>query len=210
VSETFDLAQRPVVGLDVGVAFAVGCESDASAARVALFCVAPNADMFPGTHGRQAMLEHSAPKALRLGDVVASGAFWRVTTAAVAILIAVFVLHRHLRSHHLRSRVRFDLLPTAGFDPSPQAVLAFAHQLGRVRPVHGWVPKSVVGVRVRFGTEPEFGKLVMSVEGRESVTSVLNKLVYPDVEIRRATSEGETSSVGGEGDVSSPPTGQQR
>lgn len=41
MSETFDLAQRPVVGLDVGVAFAVGCENDASAARVALFCVAP-------------------------------------------------------------------------------------------------------------------------------------------------------------------------
>lgn len=166
--------------------------------------------MFPGTHDRQVMLGNSAPKALRLGDVVASGAFWWVTTAAVAILIAVFVLHRHLRSHHLRSRVRFELLPTVGFDPSPQAVLAFAHQLGRVRPVRGWVPKSVVGVRIRFGTDPEFGKMVMSVEGRESVTGVLNKLVYPDVEIRRAMSEGEVSSVGGEGDVSSPPTGRQR
>ncbi|WP_410608391.1 hypothetical protein [Amycolatopsis sp. lyj-109] len=63
-------------------------------------------------------------------DVLASGAFWRVTTAAAAILIAVFVLHRHFRSHHLRSRVRFELLPTATFDPSPRAVLAFAHQLG--------------------------------------------------------------------------------
>jgi hypothetical protein len=52
--------------------------------------------------------------------------------------------------------------------------------------------------------------MVMSVEGRESVTGVLNKLVYPDVEIRRATSVGEVSSVGGEGDVSSPPTGRQR
>jgi hypothetical protein len=158
--------------------------------------------MFPGTHGRQAMLENSAPKALRPGDVVASGAFWWVTTAAVAILIAVFVLHRHLRSHHLRSRVRFDLLPTAGFDPSPQAVVGFAHQLGRVRPVHGWVPKSVVGARVRFSTDLEFGKMVMSVEGRESVTGVLNKLVYPDVEIRRAASEGEVSSRGAEEDTS--------
>ncbi len=167
--------------------------------------------MFPGTHGRQVMLGNSAPKALRLGDVVASGAFWWVTTAAVAILIAVFVLHRHVRSRHLRSRVRFDLLPTATFDPSPQAVQAFAHQLGRVRPVRGWVPKSVVGVRIRFSTDPEFGKMVMSVEGRESVTGVLNKLAYPDVEIRRATtSEGEVSSVDGEGDVSSPSTGRQR
>ncbi|WP_020640019.1 hypothetical protein [Amycolatopsis balhimycina] len=169
--------------------------------------------MFPGTHGRQAILGNSAPKALRPTDVLASGAFWWVTTAVVAILIAVFVLHRHFRSHHLRSRVRFDLLPTTTFDPSPQAVLAFAHQLGRVRPVHGWVPMSAVGVRVRFSTDAEFGKMVMSVEGRESVTGVLNKLVYPDVEIRRAAPgdvNGEVASVGGEGDVSLPPTGRQR
>ncbi|MER6792043.1 hypothetical protein [Amycolatopsis mediterranei] len=210
MSETFDSAQHPVVGPDVGEAFAVDGGNDTSAARATLFTVALNADMFPGTHGRQAMLGTSAPKALRLGDVLTSGAVWWVTTAAVAILIAVFVLHRHLRSHHLRSRVRFDLLPTAGFDPSPQAVVGFAHQLGRVRPVHGWVPQGAVGVRIRFGTDPEFGKMVMSVEGRESVTGVLNKLVYPDVEIRRATSEGEPSSVGGVGDVSSPPTGRQR
>jgi hypothetical protein len=159
------------------------------------------AGMFPGTHGRQAVLEHSAPKALRLGDVLASGAFWWVTTAAAAILIAVFVLHRHFRSRHLRSRVRFELLPTATFDPSPLAVLAFAHQLGRVRPVHGWVPKAAVGVRIRFGTDAEFGKMVMCVEGCESVTGVLNKLVYPDVEIRRVRGE-----AGDEGEVSSSPT----
>ncbi|WP_240521921.1 hypothetical protein [Amycolatopsis vastitatis] len=91
-------------------------------------------------------------------------------TAAVAILIAVFVLHRHFRSRHLRSRVRFELLPTATFDPSPRAVLAFAHQLGRVRPVHGWVPQAAVEVRIRFSTAPEFGKMVMSIEGRKSVT----------------------------------------
>ncbi len=199
-----------IVGPSVGSAFASVGQKHASPGQKRFFDLAPNADMFPGTHGRQAMLGNSAPKALRLGDALASGAFWWVTTAAVAILIAVFVLHRHLRSHHLRSRVRFDLLPTAGFDPSPQAVVGFAHQLGRVRPVHGWVPRSVVGVRVRFGTDSEFGKMVMSVEGRESVTGVFNKLVYPDVEIRRATSEGEASSVGGEGDVSSPPTGRQR
>ncbi|WP_410625897.1 hypothetical protein [Amycolatopsis sp. cmx-8-4] len=137
--------------------------------------------MFPGTRGRQVTLEHSAPKALRLGDLLASGAFWWVTTAAVAILIAVFVLHRHIRSHHLRSRVRFDLLPTATFDPSPRAVLGFAHQSGRVRPVQGWVPTSP-----RRGAGPvQHGsgvrKMVMSVEGRQSVTGVLDEPAYPDV-----------------------------
>ena len=74
-----------------------------------------------------------------------------------------------------------------------------------MRPVHGWVPKSAVGVRVRFGTDEVFGKLTMSVEGRKSITGVINKLTYPDVEIRRnadaeemspgTTDRGEVASV---------------
>ncbi|MFI7114953.1 hypothetical protein [Amycolatopsis sp. NPDC049868] len=139
--------------------------------------------MFP--HGRQAIHGTSAPKALDLHHALTEPALWWVTAEVVAILIAVFVLHRHLRSHHLRSRVSYDLLPTATFDPSLQGVLAFAHQLGRVRPVHGWVPRSAVGVRVRFSTDEAFGKLTMSLEGRESITGVINKLTYPEVEIRR-------------------------
>jgi hypothetical protein len=95
------------------------------------------------------------------------------------------------------------LLPTVSFDPSPRAVLGFAHQLGRMRPVHGWVPRSAVGVRIRFGTDAEFGKMVMGVEGRESVTGVLTKLTYPDVEIRRVRGE---VTVGDEGALSSSPT----
>ncbi|SEE25891.1 hypothetical protein SAMN04489729_6859 [Amycolatopsis lurida] len=162
-------------------------------------CPSWNADLFP--HGRQAIQGTSAPKALNVHHVLKEPALWWVTTAVVAILIAVVVLHRHFRSHHLRSRVRYDLLPTATFDPSLQGVLAFAHQLGRVRPVHGWVPRSTVGVRVRFSTDEAFGKLTMSVEGRESITGVINKLTYPEVEIRRkAADQGElTSQV--EGDV---------
>jgi hypothetical protein len=53
-----------------------------------------------------------------------------------------------------------------------------------------------------FNTDDDSGKMVMSVEGRESVTGVFNKLVYPDVEIRRAG--GQTSSADGEGEVASP------
>ncbi|HEY3472612.1 MAG TPA: hypothetical protein VGL47_46270 [Amycolatopsis sp.] len=120
-------AGATIVGGDVGSAFAEVVPVRTIPAHRHVFGLVTNADMFPGTHGRQAMLGNSAPKALHPGHLLESGALWWVTTAAVAILIAVFVLHRHLRSHHLRSRVRFDLLPTAGFDPSPHAVLAFAH-----------------------------------------------------------------------------------
>ncbi|WP_410628073.1 recombinase family protein [Amycolatopsis sp. cmx-8-4] len=70
------------------------CSGAAAFAVFTLFAngflvLAPNADMFPGTRGRQAMLGTSAPKALRLGDLVASGAFWWVTTAAVNETISV-------------------------------------------------------------------------------------------------------------------------
>jgi hypothetical protein len=172
--------------------------------------LARKADMFPAMHGRQAMHGNGAPQALDMGHVLTSGALWWVTTAVVAILIAVLVLRRHLRSHHLRSKVRYDLLPTISFDPSLQSVLAFAHQLGRARPVRGWVPRSVVGVRIRFATDPDFGKMTMSVEGRESITSVINKLVYPQVEIRRNTDvdgQGETT-VAGRAEAAAAPEGE--
>ncbi|HWD79538.1 MAG TPA: hypothetical protein VG497_11665, partial [Kribbella sp.] len=85
---TSAVAGAAIVGGDVGSVFAEVVQARAIPAHRQVFGLVPNADMFPGTHGRQAMLGNSAPKALRLGDLVASGAFWWVTTAAVAILIA--------------------------------------------------------------------------------------------------------------------------
>ncbi|UKD58567.1 hypothetical protein L3Q65_18190 [Amycolatopsis sp. FU40] len=189
------------LGLAVGCSLEFIAKAGKPAGQWQWSTVAHKADMFSRTHGRQAMQENGAPQALHMDHLLTSAALWWVTTAVVAILIAVFVLHRHIRSRHLRSRVRYDLLPTAAFEPSLPAVLAFAHQLGRARPVHGWVPRSVVGVRVRFGTDPDFGKMVMSIEGRESIAGVLNKLSYPQVEIRRATPPGggeTTLTAGGE------------
>ncbi|MFD5248457.1 hypothetical protein ACFWIW_28220 [Amycolatopsis sp. NPDC058340] len=182
------------LAIDLAVDPALACSVSAKASAGQALWTSPvgNADLFP--HGRQAIQGTSAPKALDIHHVLAEPALWWVTTAVVAILIAVFVLHRHLRSRHLRSRVSYDLLPTTTFDPSLQGVLAFAHQLGRVRPVHGWVPKAAVGVRVRFSTDEAFGKLAMSVEGRESITGVISKLTYPEVEIRRDSGDrGDTS-----------------
>ncbi|MFI6031360.1 hypothetical protein [Amycolatopsis magusensis] len=165
-----------------------------SAAQVTRIHLAQNADSF-SHHARQGMPKNSAPQALDLATLLTWDAVWWVTTALIAILIAVYGLHHHIRSHHLRSRVQYNFLPTATFDPSNQAVLNFAHQLSRVRPIRGWVPKSAVGVRIRFATEPKFGKMIMSVEGRKSISGVINKLAYPQVEGRlRSPHRGEISS----------------
>ncbi|MGC7096720.1 hypothetical protein ACPZ19_18765 [Amycolatopsis lurida] len=165
-----------------------------SAAQAPRGSLAQKSDSF-SHHARQGMPENSAPQALDLSALLTWDAVWWVTTALIAILIAVSVLHHHIRSHHLRSRVQYDFLPTTTFDPTNQAVLNFAHQLSRVRPIHGWVPKSVVGVRIRFATEPEYGKMIMSVEGRKSISGVINKLAYPQVEGRlRSPHQGKISS----------------
>lgn len=184
------------------VGYAVGCVTQLSgrngflAGQNTWKGACSTADLFPYRHGRQVMPGNCAPQALDLHHPLTSGAVWWVTAALLAIGIAVLVLHRHFRSHHLRSRIRYDLLPTAGFDPAHQAVVGFAHQLGRVRPVHGWVPRAAVGVRILFSTDRDDGKLIMSVEGRTSITGVINKLVYPQVEMRRNSAEGETSGHG--------------
>lgn len=200
-SWTAKLAIGPVVGRRVGLPLAIAPPVSISAGQDGWARLAQKADLFSLSHGRQVMPGNSAPQAPHTDQLFTSSALWWVTTAVVALTIAVFVLRRHLRSHHLRSRVRYDLLPTATFDPTVQGILAFAHQLGRVRPVHGWVPRSVVGVRIRFSTDDLYGKMTMSVEGRTSITGVINKLVYPEVEIRRSTppnaDQGETTSADG-------------
>lgn len=187
------LAVRPAIGYAVGCVRCLTGLSVVLPGQSAWSGACSNADLFPGTHGRQVMPGNCAPQALDIHHPLTSGAVWWVTAALLAIGIAVVVLHRHFRSRHLRSRIRYDLLPTASFDPAHQAVVGFAHQLGRVRPVHGWVPRSAVGVRIRFGTDRDDGKMVMSVEGRKSITGVINKLVYPQVEMRRHSPGPETS-----------------
>lgn len=197
-----------------------------SAADVGIFpgqaawvTLALNADFFPLTRGPWAVVKsQSAPQALRLGFVLDSAMLWWVTTGLVALVIAVLVLLRHFRSHLLRSRVSYDLLPTTTFDPSLDAVRAFGHQLGRARPVRGWLPSSLTAVRVRFRTDDQ-GKLIMGIEGRESITGVLNRTPYSHVELRRRVehdggglapiaSGGEVSSTqDGEGEVASPTGG---
>lgn len=188
--------------------------------QAAWVALAPNADFFPLTHGRWAVVKsQSAPQALRLGFALDSAMLWWVTTGLVALVIAVLVLLRHFRSHLLRSRVSYDLLPTTTFDPSLDAVRAFGHQLGRARPVHGWLPSSLSAVRVRFRTDDQ-GKLIMGIEGRESITGVLNRTPYSHVELLRrveqadggepapVASGGEFSSTrDGEGEVASPAGG---
>ena len=62
---------RVLVGVDVGEAFAVHPRTTIPLLRTG-FCVAPDANMFPGMHDRQAVLRTCTPEALRLSDLLAS------------------------------------------------------------------------------------------------------------------------------------------
>jgi hypothetical protein len=67
--------------------------------------------------------------------------------AAVAVLVAVGALRQMLVRRQLSRRVTYDLLPSTSFDPSPEDVARFAHQLARTRPAVAWLRGRYSGIR---------------------------------------------------------------
>jgi hypothetical protein len=91
-----------------------------------------------------------------------------------------------LARRQLANRVVYDLLPSASFDPSPEDVARFAHQLARTRPAVAWLrPRRGASVRIRLHTDAE-GRLSYQVSGPASAGSVLRHQSYAQVELREA------------------------
>jgi hypothetical protein len=110
-----------------------------------------------------------------------------VVVAAVAVLVAVRLLRQMLVRRQLSRRVTYDLLPSTSFDPSPEDVARFAHQLARTRPVVAWLrPRRGASIRIRLYTDAE-GRLCYQVSGPASAGSVLRHQSYAQVELRDAT-----------------------
>lgn len=107
-----------------------------------------------------------------------------VATALVAVWGGIAVVKSWRLRHSLKSRVRFQMLPTDSFDPHPEDVVRFGFQLARVRSVTGrFGSRGARAVRVRLGTEA--GRLGVWVEGPERSASVLRHQGYGQVELRR-------------------------
>ncbi len=142
---------------------------------------------------------------LPLGEMARAAVGWAMAPAAVlaAVLVAVKLVRVRLVRRQLARRVGYDLLPSASFDPSPEDVARFAHQMARTRPAVAWLrPRRGASVRVRLHTDAE-GRLSYQVSGPSSAGSVLRHQSYAQVELR----EAGTNDPGQETGQSSRPVG---
>ncbi|WP_331727803.1 hypothetical protein [Streptomyces sp. NBC_01176] len=84
----------------------------------------------------------------------------------------------------LRRRAVVELVPSAGFDPSEEAIERHAARLARVPAAAGWVPARASGVRIRHLCVD--GKLACRLEGPAHATALLRLPAFPDVDVMDA------------------------
>lgn len=125
-------------------------------------------------------MESSAPKALRWGleHAVVFGVL-----AAVATMVTIAV-RWWLTKRSLTRRVRYAMLPTETFDPSPEEIVRFASQLSRARrSVGSFGPRRSDSVRLHLVSAPG-GRMLQLIEGPARAESVLRMGGLAEVELR--------------------------
>ncbi|MEU8544652.1 hypothetical protein AB0C52_32430 [Streptomyces sp. NPDC048717] len=129
----------------------------------------------------------------RLADSVMANAWWVALVAAVAgaaVAVARWVLSRGPMSQ----RTALEVLPTTGFDPKPEEVIRFGHQMARAhKSVSRWLVSSTRtgALRIRFTCSN--GSLSMRVEGPDRAMSVLRHQGYAQVEMRPVEADGRAA-----------------
>lgn len=132
---------------------------------------------------------------LPTGEILCAAAV-AVGGLAVVLLVARWVRQRLVR-RQLARRVTYELLPSSSFDPAPEDVARFAHQIARTRPAVAWLrPRRGASVRIRLSTDDD-GQLCYQVSGPASAGSVLRHQTYPQVELREAESPSPDVADGG-------------
>jgi hypothetical protein len=91
----------------------------------------------------------------------------------------------------MSERTTLEMLPTTGFDPKPEEVIRFGHQMVHAhKSVSRWLLSSsrTSALRVRFTCSD--GSLSMRVEGPDRAMSVLRHQGYAQVEMRPVEAAG--------------------
>ncbi|WP_328372946.1 hypothetical protein OG800_49375 (plasmid) [Streptomyces sp. NBC_00445] len=117
----------------------------------------------------------------------ALGNAWWVGLLCILASAGACISRRLLSRGQLADRAALELLPTTGFDPKPEEVVRFAHQVARSqKSVSRWLftPSRGTAVRVRFTSAG--GPLVMRVEGPAKALTVLRHQGYAECEVRAA------------------------
>jgi hypothetical protein len=125
-------------------------------------------------------IAESAPQALRwsLEHAVTAG------LAVGAVIAVTIVLRWWLTRRALTKRVRYAMLPTETFDPSPEEIVRFASQLSRARRSVGSLgPRRSDAVRLQLVSAPG-GRMLQLIEGPARAESVLRIGGFAEVELR--------------------------
>lgn len=129
----------------------------------------------------------------RLLDSAVSNAWWAALVifgTGAAVAVGRWLLSRG----PMADRTALEVLPTTGFDPKPEEVVRFGHQIARAhKSVSRWLVSSSRGsaVRVRFTCTD--GALSMRVEGPARAMSVLRHQSYAQVEMRPVEAGGRAA-----------------
>ncbi|MGV2917235.1 hypothetical protein [Streptomyces alfalfae] len=129
----------------------------------------------------------------RLTDTVMANAWWVVLLALALGSVAAAVRWALSRSP-MSKRMALEVLPTTGFDPNPEEVIRFGHQMARAhKSVSRWHVSSTrtSALRVRFTCTN--GSLSMRIEGPDRAMSVLRHQGYAQVEMRPVEADGRAA-----------------
>ncbi|MEU5137042.1 hypothetical protein [Streptomyces californicus] len=129
----------------------------------------------------------------RLAGSVMANAWW-IALVALGIGSAAAAIRWAIARGPVSKRSALELLPTTGFDPKPEEVVRFGHQMARSHTsVSRWLTSSPRNgaLRVRFTCSS--GSLSMRVEGPERAMSVLRHQGYAQVEMRPVEADGRAA-----------------
>lgn len=121
----------------------------------------------------------------------------RTVLVIVAVTVVLAVVRRHLTRRALRpaQRVRFEVLPTDTFDPSPEEIDRYAAQLARTRrALRRGTHRSAHAVRLRLDAEGD-GTIRYRLEGHRRASSILGSAGFHEIELHPIDTEDPADSV---------------
>lgn len=121
----------------------------------------------------------------------------RTVLAIVAGTVVLTMARRHLTRRALRpaQRVRFEVLPTDTFDPSPEEIDRYAAQVARTRrAIRRGTHRSAHAVRLRLDAEGD-GTIRYRLEGHRRASSILGSPGFHEVELHPIDAEDPADSA---------------
>lgn len=128
-----------------------------------------------------------------LADSTAANVWW-VSLVSVAAGGIAGAVRWALSRGPMSQRTALEVLPTTGFDPKPEEVVRFGHQVARAhKSVSRWLLSSTRNNALRIRFTCSNGSLSMRVEGPARAMSVLRHQGYAQVEVRPVEGDGRVA-----------------